>query len=214
MISGREYNVMSAGFDFLKSEKSNVTRHKSKMPTEFTITIHMVSSLDGFIAKKDGDVSWFESTSPYDKGVDPQNTEAFMKTIDCFIMGSRTYEHAVELSANYGWAYGDVPTFVLSHRNLPIHKDNIQIYAGDLNTFVNERLKPVYKNCWVVGGAALALDFINLKLADDIRLSILPIILGDGTRFLDHTKQEQGLHLKDVLPYKSGMVELWYQLKK
>jgi dihydrofolate reductase len=54
--------------------------------------------------------------------------EAFMKTIDCFVMGSRTYEHALELSKNFGWAYGDVPTIVVSHRNLPIERKNIELY--------------------------------------------------------------------------------------
>ena len=59
----------------------------------------------------------------------------------------------------------------------------------------------------------LAKDFIRLKLADEIRLSILPVILGDGTLFFDHIEQEQALHLKDVTAYKSGMVELCYEIK-
>ena len=76
------------------------------------------------------------------------------------------------------------------------------------------QLKTKYKNVWVVGGAAVAKDFIRLKLADEIRLSILPIILGDGTFFFDQLQSEQALHLKDVTAYKSGMVELFYELKK
>ena len=137
----------------------------------------MVSSLDGIIAKKDNSVSWFESTDNYENGVVEENAEEFMKTIDCFVMGSRTYEHALELSKNFGWAYGDVPTIIVSHRNLPIDRKNIEIYSGDLNKLVNERLKPNYKNVWLVGGAMLARDFIRLKLADEIRLSVMPIIL-------------------------------------
>ncbi len=174
----------------------------------------MVSSLDGIIAKKDNSVSWFETKDNYENGVAGENAEAFMKTIDCFVMGSRTYEHALELSKNFGWAYGDVPTIVVTKRNLPIERQNIEIYSGDLNKLVNERLKPNYKNTWLVGGAMLAKDFIRLKLADNIRLSILPIILGDGTQFLDEVALEQALHLKDVTAYKSGMVELWYEVKK
>ena len=174
----------------------------------------MVSSLDGYIAKKDNSVSWFETSDNYEKGVAEQDAEEFLKTIDCYVMGSRTYEHALELSKSYGWAYGDVPTIVVTHRNLPVDRQNIEIYSGDLNKLVNERLKPNYKNVWVVGGAMLAKDFIRLKLADEIRLSILPIILGDGTPFFDHIGQEQALHLKDVTAYKSGMVELCYEIKK
>ena len=180
----------------------------------FKVTIHMVSSLDGIIAKKDNSVSWFETPDYYEKGVTVHDTEEFLKTIDCYVMGSRTYEHALELSKSYGWAYGDVPTIVVTHRNLPIERQNIEIYSGDLNKLVNERLKPNYKNVWLVGGAMLAKDFIRAKLADEIRLSVMPVILGDGTLFFDHIGQEQALHLKDVTAYKSGMVELCYEIRK
>ena len=174
----------------------------------------MVSSLDGIIAKKDNSVSWFETSSNYEKGVSVQDPKEFLKTIDCYIMGSRTYEHALELSKSYGWAYEDKPTIVVTSRNLPIERQNIEFYSGDLNKLVNERLKPNYKNVWLVGGSILAKDFIRLKLADEIRLSVIPIILGDGTLFFDHIGQEQALHLKDVTAYKSGMVELWYEIRK
>jgi dihydrofolate reductase len=181
---------------------------------KFTLTLHMVSSLDGFIAKKDNSVSWFEASSTYEKGVSGENPEEFLKTIDCYVMGSRTYELALELSKSYGWAYGDTPTIVVTSRKLPIERPNIELYSGDLNTLVNERLKPNYKNVWLVGGAQLAKDFIRLKLTDEIRVSVLPIILGDGTLFFDHIGLEQTLHLKDVTAYKNGMVELCYQVKK
>jgi len=180
----------------------------------FKVTIHMVSSLDGIIAKKDNSVSWFETSDYYEKGVTEQGTEEFLKTIGCYVMGSRTYEHALELSKSYGWVYGDVPTIVVTHRKLPIDRHNIETYSGDLNKLVNERLKPNYKNVWLVGGSMLARDFIRLKLADEIRLSVMPIILGDGTLFFDHIGQEQALHLKDVTAYKSGIVELWYEIQK
>ena len=184
--------------------------------TPYKLTIHMVSSLDGIIAKKDNSVSWFDTSDYYEKGVEVtgQGSEEFLKTIDCYVMGACTYEHALELSKSYGWAYGDTPTIVLTHRNLPINRQNIEIYSGGLNKLADERLKPNYKNVWLVGGATLVKDFIRLKLADEIRLSVLPIILGEGTLLFDRIEQEQLLHLKDVTAYKSGMVELWYEIKK
>jgi dihydrofolate reductase len=176
----------------------------------------MVSSLDGIIAKKDNSISWFETSDHYEKGVEftEQDSDNFLKTIDCYVMGSRTYEHARELSKSYGWAYGDLPTIVVARRNLPVDRHNIEIYSGDLNKLINEQLKPKYRNIWLVGGAALIKEILRLKLADEIRLSIMPIILGEGALFLDQIGQEQTLHLKDVTAYKSGMVELWYEIKE
>jgi dihydrofolate reductase len=174
----------------------------------------MVASLDGIIAKKDNSVSWFETSDNYEKGVDGQNPEEFLKTIDCYVMGSRTYEHALELSKTYGWAYGDKPTIVLTRRNLPKDRKNIEFYSGDLNKLVNERLKPNYKNVWAVGGSVITGEFIRLKLTDEIRVSILPIILGDGLPFFDHIGLEQALHLNDATAYKNGMVELCYEIIK
>jgi len=176
----------------------------------------MVSSLDGMIAKKDNSISWLETADHYEKGVQytEQETKEFLKTIDCYVMGARTYEHAVELSKSYGWAYGEVPTIVLSKKNLQAIKPNIEIYSGNLNKLVNEKLKPNYKNIWVVGGAKLVKDFLQLRLANEIRLSVVPIILGDGIPFFDRIDQEQALHLKDITAYRTGMVELWYEIKK
>jgi dihydrofolate reductase len=181
----------------------------------FKITIHIVSSLDGIIAKNDNSISWFDTTDYYEKGVEitEQEREEFLKTIDCYVMGAHTYEHALELSKTYGWVYGDVPSIVITHRNLPIHRQNIELYSGDLNKLVNERLKLKFKNVWLVGGAMLAKDFIHLNLANEIRLSVMPIILGDGALFFDHIEGEQPLHLKNVTAYKSGMVELHYEIK-
>jgi dihydrofolate reductase len=176
----------------------------------------MVSSLDGMIAKKDNSVSWFETTDHYEKGVEVSDQDAaeFLKTIDCYVMGSKTYEHAMELSKSYGWPYGEIPTMVLTKRKLFIDRQNIGIYSGDLNTLVTERLKSRYRNIWVVGGASLAKDFIRLKLVDEIRLSVMPVILGEGTLLFDHLGREQALHLKNVTAYKSGMVELCYEVRK
>ena len=173
----------------------------------------MFSGLDGIIAKKDNSVSWFETADYYEKGVTGQDQEEFLKTIDCYVMGARTYEHALELSTSYGWAYGDVPTIVVTHRNLPVHRKNIELYSGDLDKLVHERLQPNYKNVWLVGGPTLVKDFIRLNLAQHIRLSILPVILGEGTVFFDHIGQEHALHLEDVTAYKTGMVELCYEIK-
>lgn len=186
------------------------------MSTEaFKLTIHMVSSLDGFIAKNDNSISWLDTSDSYEKGVEITNeeNEAFLKNIDCYIMGSGTYEHAVELSKSNGWAYGDTPTIVISQRDLNVNRTNVQIYAGNLSKLIKEELENKYKNVWLVGGAKLVKEFMRLNLVDEIRISILPILLGDGIPFFENLRKEHLLHLKDVKAYKNGMVELLYSIK-
>src|SRR6201996_6531186 len=85
------------------------------------VTIHMAASLDGFIARKDGRVDWLETSDEFTDGdtMDPEFVEAFLKTIDCYVMGSRTYETALNFEAQgFGWAYGDKPVIVLTNRDL------------------------------------------------------------------------------------------------
>lgn len=176
------------------------------------VTIHMVSSLDGFIAKKDGSISWMKSTDTYEPGftlTDAYIAE-FLKSIDCYVMGSRTYEHALEL----GWPYGKTPVFVLTNRSLTTNKENVEFYSGDLEELITGKLTPNHKNIWMVGGAVLTKECLRLKLADEIVLSILPILLGDGTLFFDYIGLEQVLHLKDTTVFKDGMVELTYEIMK
>src|SRR5689334_1347076 len=104
------------------------------------VTIHMAASLDGFIARKDGRVDWLETSDKFAKGetLDPQFVETFLKTIDCFVMGSRTYETALSFDTKgLGWPYGAKPTFVLTSRDLPRIRGTVEFYSGDLAQFVN-----------------------------------------------------------------------------
>ncbi len=172
----------------------------------------MVSSLDGFVAKKDGDVSWMRSADNYEKGIvlTKDYIADFLASIDCYVMGSRTYEQAVEL----GWPYGEVPVFVLTSRYLSSDKVSVHFLSGDLTKIVTQHLKPNYKNIWMVGGTALTKEFLQQGLADEINITIIPTLLGDGTLFFDYIGKEQPLHLKDVTAFNDGMVELWYEIKK
>jgi dihydrofolate reductase len=172
------------------------------------VTLHVVSSLDGFIARKDNSVSWMDSTGVYEAGVSISQEEiaAFVKAIDCYVLGSRTYEHALEL----GWPYGDTPTVVMTGRNLPSAKKSVEFYSGDLKTLVHEKLAPRYRNIWLVGGAMLCQHFLELGLVDEIRLTIAPVLLGDGLRLFGDSPTEKKWSLKNVVAYKNGFVELDY----
>ena len=186
------------------------------MANDSRVTIHMAASLDGFIARKDGSVDWLETSDEFVDGdtMDPAFVERFLKTIDCYVMGSRTYETALHFEAQgLGWSYRDKPTFVLTTRELPRTRNTVAFYSGDLVQFVNERLRPTFRTIWFVGGGVVSAECLRLGLADDLRYSILPILIGDGIPFFDKLDRDVALHLAEVKAYKSGMVELHYEVR-
>jgi dihydrofolate reductase len=181
------------------------------------VTIHMASSLDGFIARRDGRVDWLETSDRFEDGdvMAPDAVAEFLRTIDCYVMGSRTYETALDFEARgFGWSYGDKATFVLTHRELRKTRGTVEFYAGDLRRLVEERLKPTFRNIWFIGGGAVSGECLRRGLADELRYSILPILIGDGIAFFDRLDRDVALHLLEVKAYQSGMVALRYEVKR
>jgi len=181
------------------------------------VTIHMAASLDGYIARKDGSVDWLETSDRFEGGevMAPESVTEFLRTIDCYVMGSRTYETALDFEAKgLGWAYGDKPTFVLTRRELRKTRSTVEFYAGDLQRLVEERLKPDFRNIWFVGGGAVSGECLRRGLADELRYSILPILIGDGIAFFERLDRDVALHLLEVKAYQSGMLALRYEVKR
>ena len=185
--------------------------------TASCVTIHMVASLDGFIARKDGRVDWLETSDTFEGGatLDAEFVHEFLKTIDCYVMGSRTYETALDFEARgFGWSYDDKPTFVLTHRDLPKTRESVELYSGDLRHLVDERLKPAFRSIWFVGGGTVSGECLRLGLADEVRYSIMPVLIGEGMPFFGSLDNDVALHLVEVKAYASGMVALRHQVRK
>jgi dihydrofolate reductase len=181
------------------------------------VTIHMAASLDGYIARKDGRVDWLETSDRFEGGevMAPESVAAFLRTIDCYVMGSRTYETALDFEdKGLGWSYGEKPTFVLTRRELRKTRSTVEFYAGDLQHLVEERLKPNFRSIWCVGGGAVSGECLRRGLADQLRYSILPILIGDGIAFFERLDRDVALHLLEVKAYQSGMLALRYEVKR
>jgi dihydrofolate reductase len=185
--------------------------------TKSRVTIHMAASLDGFIARKDGSVDWLETSDHFDGGdkMTPEFVVEFLKTIDCYVMGSRTYETALDFEAKgFGWSYGNKPTLVLTSRELRKNRDTVEFYSGELTHLVNERLKPKFRSIWFVGGGEVSGTCLRLGLADELRYSIMPVLIGEGISFFDRLEEDVALHLVEVKAYESGMVALRYEVRR
>jgi dihydrofolate reductase len=171
------------------------------------IALHLVSSLDGFIARPDNSVAWMhtpDNVYPAGKSFSAEEITAFLASIDCYLMGSRTYEHALEL----GWPYGDTPVIVLTTRKLSPARPTVEFQAGDPRALTN-RLAPRFRNIWLVGGAQVSQSFLELGLVDDIKLTLAPVLLGGGLRMFGPLPQ-QPWSLRSTAAYRNGFAELSY----
>lgn len=181
------------------------------------VTIHMAASLDGYIARRDGRTDWLETTDSFEGGetMSPETVAAFLKTIDCYVMGSRTYETALDFEARgFGWAYGDTPVFVLTTRTLRKTRASVEFRDGDLAALITDDLRLRFRGIWIAGGGALAGECLRRGLADELRYSILPVLIGDGIPFFDRLDSDIRLHLTESRAYDNGMIALCYDVRQ
>ena len=174
----------------------------------------MAASLDGFVAREDGSVDWLETSDVFAGGkeLSPEEVSAFLATIDCYVMGARTYELALGFEAEgLGWAYGETPTYVLTHREWPEARESVRFRSGDLAEVIAAQ-RAVHESIWVVGGSALVAECFRRELVDEVRVSVMPVLIGKGLPFFAGIETDLGLHLREVSAYKSGMVDLWYEV--
>jgi dihydrofolate reductase len=79
---------------------------------------------------------------------------------------------------------------------------------------VNGRLKPTFRSIWFVGGGEVSGECLRLGLADEVRYSIMPILIGDGVSFFEGLDRDVELHLVEVKANRSGMVALHHEVRK
>lgn len=182
-----------------------------------SVTIHMAASLDGFVARADGSIDWMETNDDFAAGeaLEPATVEQFLQTIDCYVPGARTYETAAAFAAqDLGWAYGGTPTFALPHRELPRARPSVEFVAGDLSELVERSLRLRFRSTWFVGGPTLCAECLRLGLADELRVSVLPVVLGTGLSLLHGLERTVALHLVEVKAYRKGIVALRHEVRR
>lgn len=170
-------------------------------------TYYVASSLDGCIAKKDGDVSWLDelNISMEDAGYDE-----FYSTVDALVMGRKTYEMIVSFGQ---WPYGDKPIWVCSNNKItPMKGCNLQ--AGNTpQEAYQAAVKMNIKHLWLVGGGTLASSFLVNNLLTNISLSLMPIILGGGIKLFGDVPTPIKINKESEKTHKSGMVQLEYTIQ-
>jgi dihydrofolate reductase len=154
----------------------------------------IATSLDGFIAERDGGVDWLFADGDY-------GYTAFFDSIETLIMGRRTYEQIL--------GYGEKPSYVFT-RSAPVGAPHVEFVSSDASPLVEELRHRSSGDIWLVGGAALVSAFRELHLIDEYILSVHPVLLGDGIPLFERPQPRESLRLREELSFESGLVQLRY----
>ncbi len=171
------------------------------------VIVYLAVSLDGYIANKDGGVSWLGGD-----GSDPENFGSypdFIETVDTVVLGYSTYHQIVTDLSPDKWPYEDKKSYVLTHRDVD-DIEGISFVSQDLVSFIESLKREDGKDIWICGGASIIRQLHEQSLVDEYILSVVPVILGKGIALFDETEKEVKLRLKSTKVY-NGMVDLSYE---
>jgi dihydrofolate reductase len=168
-------------------------------------SVFIAASLDGFIARGDGNIDWLHQLHPLEH--EPNGYDEFIATVDAIVIGRGTYETVLGFDT---WAYGDKRVIVMTHqRREPRHGE--ELFSG-----APRELLPRLAGCqrvYVDGGNVIA-QFFAADLIDDITVGVLPIVLGGGIRLFPGGEGEHRLALAGQRVFQSGMVQLSYRVQR
>ena len=174
-------------------------------------------SLDGFIADPEETLEWltgFDGPGSALTGGEAAHPMAesypeFMAGVGALVMGSRTYEFIL----GQDWAYGDMPVWVMTSRDLPAVEgaSGLRFASGSVVELHDEMVAAAAgRDLWVVGGGALASDYVAAGLLDVVRVTVVPTILGAGLPLF--AEPVPPMRLLGTTPFANGMVELRYEI--
>jgi dihydrofolate reductase len=185
-----------------------------------SIQYYVASSLDGFIAESDDTLAWLIDYQGSYEGGDAQSTEgsyeSFYEDVGALVMGSATYEFVLaEIEKGGGWPYMDEPTWVLSSRELPVPDGaDVRVVNARVADLHDELMAAAgERNLWVVGGGNVVSQFADEGLLDELIVTLVPVVLGEGKPLFDRRLPGGPLELRGVRPFANGMVELRYSVR-
>ena len=171
------------------------------------VRVFIACSLDGFIAGPNDELDWLEGPDGAEDTFTP-----FFKAIGAMLMGRQTYDAVSSFEGD--WPYGDTPIIVATNRPLQMAKPSVQGYQGTIEELVAKAKTMSEGGDVYVDGGNLIRQALDAGLVDDITLTLIPIVLGDGIPLFSGAKQMHRLELCSQRAIGGGMVELVYESAK
>lgn len=175
-------------------------------------SVFIATSLDGFIAREDGNIDWLNAASAGLPAGEDCGYKLFMSTVDTLVMGRKTFEQVLTFS---DWSYDSTPVVVMSQRDIPLRADAAPTVSVSHETPARlvERLAAEGKQHVYVDGGMLIQSFLSAGLIDDLTITVIPVLLGTGRPLFGPAPADVDLSHVSTHVYEFGFVQHVYRVR-
>ncbi|MGK7910704.1 MAG: dihydrofolate reductase family protein [Synechococcus sp.] len=177
------------------------------------VSVFIATSLDGYIARTNGDLDWLDAANVTVPAGEDCGYRSLMQTVDTLILGRKTYEKVLSFGP---WPYGETPTIVLSSNPITFPDgipDTVTHSSEDPSTLCKRLSRNGINHIYIDGGNTIQ-RFLSAGLVDELTITIIPILLGEGISLFGSLKTDITLSCIDAKRYEFGFVQLKYCVKK
>lgn len=170
------------------------------------IKLYIAASIDGYIADIDGGLDWLSAypiTTELNYGYDE-----FFNSIDCVIMGGRTYRDILNMDVIY--PYKDKISYIITRNKMNNSKESIHFLSDNIIEAISEIKKQKGKDIWLVGGGEIIAMLLNNDLIDEMIITIIPMMLGAGIPLFPNTTKESAWKLHNTHSYTNNVLQVEY----
>jgi dihydrofolate reductase len=171
------------------------------------VILYIAVSLDGYIAQPNDDLGFL---SIVEQEGEDYGYNDFIETIDAVIVGRKTYEKVISMGIDF--PHADKDAYIITRTPRP-QKGNVKFYTGQLKALVEKLKTEAGKNIFCDGGAEIVNELLKDDLIDEFIISIIPILLGNGTKLFKDGRPETKLELTSIKSFEKGLAQLHYQRK-
>ena len=176
-------------------------------------SVFIAASLDGFIARKNGDLDWLDTANATVPEGEDCGFQAFFNSVDVLVMGRKTFEKVLQFDA---WGYGNTRVIVLSRNSIKIPKELAQTvsHSSENPNELWKRLSEEGAERLYVDGGITIQRFLAEGLIDDITITLIPVLLGSGIPLFGDIVHNIHLTHTETKTYEFGFVQLTYKVDK
>ena len=170
------------------------------------ITVFMASSLDGFIADKNGSVEWLNNLSVEADPNEDYGYGLLLSKVDRLVMGSKTFNQVLDFGQ---WPYGDLPVIVLTRKSLPTSipsEAKVSTLSGTATELYAQFVRDGAKHIYLDGGDIVG-QFSAVGLVDEFIITQVPALLGDGIPLFNAPLPSESWETLRVQNYPNGFVQ-------